>query len=192
MLGVKGRYKDINMATQTEMDTGLNDEQQQEIDEAFKRARAALEIIETYDQERVDRLCQAVAWAATSKKAYAEIVKMSIDEAGIGDPLSRMNKRNRLHGVLRDVLREKSVGVIEEIPHKGIVKYAKPVGVIASIVPTTNPDTTPVSTALFAIKARDVVIYSPHPRSKKTAFEVVRMMREALEREDEERLDDVG
>ena len=171
------------MATQTDTDTGLNDEQQHEIDEAFKRAQAALAIIETYDQERVDRLCQAVAWAATSKKAYAEIVKMSIAEAGIGDPLSRMSKRNRLHGVLRDVLREKSVGVIEEIPQKGIVKYAKPVGVIASIVPTTNPDTTPVSTALFAIKARDVVIYSPHPRSKKTAFEVVRMMREALERE---------
>jgi sulfoacetaldehyde dehydrogenase len=173
----------MNMATQTDTDTGLNDEQQHEIDEAFKRAQAALAIIETYDQERVDRLCQAVAWAATSKKAYAEIVKMSIAEAGIGDPLSRMSKRNRLHGVLRDVLREKSVGVIEEIPQKGIVKYAKPVGVIASIVPTTNPDTTPVSTALFAIKARDVVIYSPHPRSKKTAFEVVRMMREALERE---------
>ena len=175
----------MNMAKQTDTDTatGLNDEQQHEIDEAFKRARAALAIIETYDQERVDRLCQAVAWAATSKKAYAQIVKMSIDEAGIGDPLSRMGKRNRLHGVLRDVLREKSVGVIEEIPHKGIVKYAKPVGVIASIVPTTNPDTTPVSTAIFAIKARDVVIYSPHPRSKNTAFEVVRMMREALERE---------
>jgi sulfoacetaldehyde dehydrogenase len=171
------------MTTTDQLTGNLSAEQQQEINEAFERARAALAIVETYDQERVDRLCQAVAWAATSKKAYAEIVKMSIAEAGIGDPLSRMAKRNRLHGVLRDVLREKSVGVIEEIPHRGIVKYAKPAGIVASIVPTTNPDTAPVSTALFAIKARDVVIYSPHPRSKKTAFEVVRMMREALERE---------
>jgi sulfoacetaldehyde dehydrogenase len=168
------------MSTTSTQTSNLSAEQQQEIDETFARARAALAVIETYDQKRVDRLCQAVAWAVTSKKSYSEVVRMSIEEAGIGDPLSRMGKRNRLHGVLRDVLREKSVGVIEEIPHKGIVKYAKPAGIVASIVPTTNPDTTPVSTAIFAIKARDVVIYSPHPRSKKTAFEVVRMMREAL------------
>jgi sulfoacetaldehyde dehydrogenase len=171
------------MMTTTQRKNELSADQQQELDDAFARARAALTIIETYDQKRVDRLCQAVAWAATNKRAYAQIAKMCIGEAGIGDPAGRMNKRFRLHGVLRDVLREKSVGVIEEIPAKGIVKYAKPAGIIASIIPTTNPDTTPISTAIFAIKARDTVIYSPHPRSKKTAFEVVRMMREALERE---------
>jgi sulfoacetaldehyde dehydrogenase len=171
------------MTTTMKPNKDISAEQARELDQAFERARAALEIIETYDQERVDRLCQAVAWAATNKTAYAQIVKMSIEESGIGDPVSRMGKRNRLHGVLRDVLREKSVGVIESIPAKGIVKYAKPAGIVASIIPTTNPDTTPISTALFAIKARDVVIYSPHPRSKATAFAVVRMMREALERE---------
>jgi sulfoacetaldehyde dehydrogenase len=80
-------------------------------------------------------------------------------------------------------LRQKSIGIIEEIPEKGIVKYAKPAGIIGSIVPTTNPDLTPAGTGIYAIKARDVVIYSPHPRSKKTTFETVRRMREALERE---------
>jgi sulfoacetaldehyde dehydrogenase len=171
------------MSTTTEPNKDLSADQARELDQTFQRARAALEIIENYDQERVDRLCQAVAWAATNKTAYSQIVKMSIEEAGIGDPVSRLGKRNRLHGVLRDVLREKSVGIIESIPAKGIVKYAKPAGIVASIIPTTNPDTTPISTALFAIKARDVVIYSPHPRSKATAFAVVQMMREALERE---------
>ena len=89
----------------------------------------------------------------------------------------------KIRGVLRDALRQKSVGIIEELPEKGIVKYGKPAGIIACIVPTTNPDLTPAGNAIYAIKARDVVIFSPHPRSKKTSFETVRLMREALERE---------
>ena len=63
------------------------------------------------------------------------------------------------------------------------MKYGKPAGIIGCIVPTTNPDLTPAGNAIYAIKARDVVIFSPHPRSKKTTFETVRLMREALERE---------
>lgn len=171
------------MATPTDTRKGINDEQQQELDEAFARARKALAIIETYDQERVDRLCQAVAWAVANKRTFTRLVKMGIDESGLGDPESRMGKRMKIRGVLRDALRQKSVGVIEELPEKGIVKYGKPAGIIACIVPTTNPDLTPAGNAIYAIKARDVVIYSPHPRSKKTSYETVRLMREALERE---------
>ncbi|HZG81172.1 MAG TPA: aldehyde dehydrogenase family protein, partial [Brevibacillus sp.] len=163
--------------------TELTPEQQQELDQAFEKAKAALAIIETYDQERVDRLCQAVAWAVSNKKTFERLVKMGIEESRLGDPESRMNKRFKIRGVLRDALRQKSVGIIEEIPEKGIVKYAKPVGIISSIVPTTNPDLTPAGTAIYAIKARNVVIFSPHPRSKNTSFETVRLMREALERE---------
>ncbi|WP_400164604.1 aldehyde dehydrogenase family protein [Brevibacillus sp. TJ4] len=163
--------------------TELTEVQQQELDEAFEKARKALAIIETYDQERVDRLSQAVAWAVANKRTFQRLVEMGIEESGLGDYESRMNKRFKIRGVLRDALRQKSVGIIEEIPEKGIVKYAKPVGVIGSIVPTTNPDLTPAGNAIYAIKARDVVIFSPHPRSKKTTFETVRLMREALERE---------
>lgn len=161
----------------------LTIEQQQELDQAFEKARAALAIIETYDQERVDRLCQAVAWAVANKKTFQSLVKMSIEESGLGDPVTRENKRFKIRGVLRDALRQKSVGIIEEIPEKGLVKYAKPVGIIASLVPTTNPDLTPAGQAIYAIKARDVVIFSPHPRSKKTTYETVRLMRAALEKE---------
>jgi sulfoacetaldehyde dehydrogenase len=162
---------------------GLTAEQEQELDAVFERAREALKIIETYDQKRVDRLCQAVAWAVANKKTFTRLVKEGIEESGLGDYGSRMNKRMKIRGVLRDALRQKSVGVIEEIPEKGIVKYGKPAGVIACIVPTTNPDLTPAGNAIYAIKARDVVIFSPHPRSKKTSFETVRLMREALEAE---------
>ena len=161
----------------------ISDEQRQELDEAFARARKALAVIETYDQARVDRLCQAVAWAVANKRAFTRLVEMGIEESGLGDAESRMGKRLKIRGVLRDALRQKSVGIIEEMPDKGIVKYGKPAGIVACIVPTTNPDLTPAGNAIYAIKARDVVIFSPHPRSKRTSFETVALMRQALERE---------
>ena len=161
----------------------ISDDQQRELDDAFARAREALAIIETYDQARVDRLCQAVAWAVANKQSFTRLVAMGIAESGLGDSETRMNKRMKIRGVLRDALRQRSVGVIEELPELGIVKYGKPAGVVACVVPTTNPDLTPAGNAIYAIKARDVVIFAPHPRSKKTSFETVRLMREALERE---------
>ena len=163
--------------------TAISAEQQAELDGAFERARKALAIIETYEQARVDRLCQAVAWAVANKHTFSQLVDMGIKESGLGDPDSRMGKRMKIRGVLRDALRQKSVGLIEEIPEKGIAKYGKPAGIIACVVPTTNPDLTPAGNAIYAIKARDVVIFSPHPRAKKTSFETIRLMRDALERE---------
>ncbi len=171
------------MVTATTPPKPLTGEQEQELAAVFERARKALEVIETYDQARVDRLCQAVAWAVANRRTFERLVTMGIEESGLGDPVSRMNKRIKIRGVLRDALRQKSVGIVEEIREKGIVKYGKPVGIIGCIVPTTNPDLTPAGNAIYAIKARDVVIFSPHPRAKKTSFETVRLMREALERE---------
>lgn len=161
----------------------LTAEQVKELDELFEKAAVAQKILETYDQARVDRLCQAVAWAVSNKQTFDRLVDMSIEESKLGDPVTRRNKRFKIRGILRDALRQKSVGVIEEIQEKGIVKYAKPVGIIGSLVPTTNPDLTPGGQAVYAIKARDAVIFSPHPRSKDTTFETVRIMREALTKE---------
>ncbi len=151
--------------------------------ELLGRARVAMREIQDYDQARVDRLCQALAWAVANEKTFTRLAYMGVEESGLGDPESRVSKRFKIMGILRDVLRQKSIGIIEEIPEKGIVKYAKPVGVVASIIPTTNPDLTPPGVAMFAIKCRDAVIFSPHPRSKKTTFEIVRIMREVLKRE---------
>jgi sulfoacetaldehyde dehydrogenase len=164
-------------------DKGLTPDQQQELDAVYRRAREALKVIETYDQAKVDRLCQAVAWAVANKTTFSRLVAMGIAESRLGDPVSRMGKRLKIRGVLRDALRQKSVGILEEIPEKGLVKYGKPAGVIACLVPTTNPDLTPAGNAIYAIKARNVVIFSPHPRAKDTSAETVRLMREALERE---------
>lgn len=160
----------------------ITQEQLQELDELVARAREAQKIIENYTQEEVDRLIQGVGWAIGNKQTVAELAAMAIEESGLGDPVSRNNKRFKVRGVLRDALRGKSVGVIEEIPEKKIKKYAKPVGLIASLVPTTNPVLTPAGQAIYGIKARDVLIFSPHPRSKNTTFKGVEIMREALEK----------
>jgi len=150
-------------------------------DELLRRARIALREIENYDQVRVDRLCQGIGWATANEQTFTRIAQMGVDESGLGDRNGRAAKRFKIMGILRDVLRQKSVGIIEEIPERGLVKYAKPVGVIASIVPTTNPELTPPGVGIFAAKCRDTVIFSPHPRSKKTTFEMVGVMRRALE-----------
>jgi sulfoacetaldehyde dehydrogenase len=152
-------------------------------DTLLVRARAAMKQIEDYNQARVDRLCQALGWATANEKTFSRIARMGVEESELGDPDGRISKRFKVMGILRDVLRQKSVGIIEEIPEKGIVKYAKPVGVVASIIPTTNPELTPPGVGIFAMKCKDAVIFSPHPRSKKTTFEMVRVMREVLQRE---------
>jgi sulfoacetaldehyde dehydrogenase len=147
------------------------------------RARVAMAAIADYDQERVDRLAQAIGWALGNETTFARLAHMSVDESGIGDRDGRVAKRFKIHGILRDALRTRSVGVIEDDPDKGLVKYAKPAGVIASIVPMTNPELTPPGTAIYAIKARDAVIFSPHPRTRRTTNEVVRILRGAMVRQ---------
>lgn len=153
------------------------------IEEKVARARAAAKIIETYDQERVDQLCRAVCAAVYPLKIWGNLSDEAVDETQLGDKVSKRNKRNKLKLILRDCLRNPSVGVIEENKEKGIVKYAKPVGVIATLVPTTNPCLTPAGQILYAIKARDVLICSPHPRAKNVTNKCIDIIRETLERE---------
>ena len=99
-------------------------EQIEMLDGMVAKARAAAEIIATYDQERVDRLCQAVAASVIDMKVWANLADEAVDETGLGDKVTKRNKRNKLKLILRDCLRQKSVGVIEEIPEKGIVCQA--------------------------------------------------------------------
>ena len=153
------------------------------LEEMVARAQKAAAIIETYDQARVDHLCQAVAASVYDLKVWGQLADEAVDETGLGDKVTKRNKRNKLKLILRDCLRAKSVGAIEEIPEKGLVKYAKPVGVIASLVPTTNPCLTPAGQIIYAIKARDVVICSPHPRAKVVTNKCIDIIREALVRE---------
>jgi sulfoacetaldehyde dehydrogenase len=151
--------------------------------EMLERSRAAMAQVADYDQARVDRLAQALGWALGNETTFTRLAHMGVDESGAGDREGRVNKRFKIHGILRDALRQPSVGIIEEDHARGLVKYAKPAGVIASLVPMTNPVLTPPGTAIYAMKARDAVIFSPHPRTKKTSYEAVSIMRDVLQRE---------
>ncbi|UCH73508.1 MAG: aldehyde dehydrogenase family protein [Rhodospirillales bacterium] len=157
-------------------------EERQVAQELLARARAAMEAVSDYDQGQVDRICRAIGWATSNDTTFTRLAQMGVDESGLGDRDGRPGKRFKIMGVLRDALRQKSIGVIEEDPVKGLVKYAKPAGVIASLIPTTNPALTPPVTAIYALKCRDAVIFSPHPRSRKTTCETVRVMRETLKK----------
>jgi sulfoacetaldehyde dehydrogenase len=146
----------------------------------LQKARAAMKAIEGYDQAQVDDLARAVAWAIANEQTFVRLTEMAVAESQMGNADGAVTRRFKIIGILRDALRQKSVGIIEEIPEKGIVKYAKPVGVIAGLLPVTNPVVTMVAMAINALKCRDAVIFTPHPASKSTALEVNRIMRAAL------------
>jgi acyl-CoA reductase-like NAD-dependent aldehyde dehydrogenase len=142
------------------------------------RARAAMAAIADYEQATVDRICQAVGWAGGNLETATRLANMSVDESGMGR--REPTRRAKVQGILRDALRQKSMGIIDEDPVRGLVKYAKPAGVIAALIPVTSPYVTPVGIAIYAIKAKDAVIFSPHPSSRNTTIETVRIMRAAL------------
>lgn len=154
-----------------------------ELDGLVARARKAQAVIENYDQERIDHLCRAAAWATYNLKTWKSLAYEAVEETRLGDPVTKVGKRNKVRLILRDALRAKSVGVIEENKEKGLTKYAKPVGVIASLVPTTNPCLTPAGQVIYSLKARDAIIFSPHPRAKVVTNKVIDLIREALVKE---------
>ena len=159
----------------------LRDDERALADEMFEKARVAMAEIEGWSQEALDRLSQAIAWYAGNKETFTRLAQMGVDESGIGDREGRPGKRFKIHMVLRDVLRTPSTGVVEVDEARGLVKYAKPAGVIASLIPMTNPAMTPPVTGVSAANARNAVIFSPHPRTAQTTFEMVEAMRAACE-----------
>jgi sulfoacetaldehyde dehydrogenase len=162
------------------MARAITPEEQELALKMLERARLAMGAVEHYDQARVDQLCQAIGWVTYNETLAKRLANMSVDESGMG--MREPGRRGKIAGVLRDALRQKSMGVIEELPERGIVKYAKPAGVIASLIPVTSPYLTPATVAIYAVKCKDAVIFSPHPASKKTTNETVRLMREALKK----------
>ena len=159
----------------------ITEEEKEYARELLERGRTAQKRISDFTQEEVDRAIRAVAWATANEKTFTRLARMGVEESGLGDWEGRPNKRFKIKGILRDALRQKSVGVVEELPEKGLVKYAKPVGVIAGLVPTTNPALTPPGIGIYALKAKNAVIFSPHPRAKQTTIETVKVMRRALQ-----------
>jgi sulfoacetaldehyde dehydrogenase len=162
------------------MARSITDEEKALAESLLASARRAMQVAYDYDQERVDDLCRAVGWATANEHTFVALTEMSVAESGMGNADGGKTRRFKIIGILRDALRQKSVGIIEETPAKGIVKYAKPAGVVAGLLPVTNPVVTMVAMVINALKCRDAVIFSPHPTSRRTALETTRILREAL------------
>ncbi|MDO8777383.1 MAG: aldehyde dehydrogenase family protein [Burkholderiaceae bacterium] len=147
-----------------------------EVAAIVQRARIAQKAINDYTQEQVDALVTAVGWSIVSNREA--LAKLAVEEGGFGNYESKVMKiRNRVTGLIKDMQSIKTVGIVEELPEKGIVKIAKPVGVIAALIPTTGPDATPPVNALAALKARNAIIVAPHPRTWRTSALAVELMR---------------
>lgn len=151
------------------------------ISSLVKKARAAQAVIEQYSQEQVDRLTAMLAYEMTRPAVKDELAKLALEETELGDYDSKIGKIDgKVKGVFYEIKHEKTVGVVEEIPERGLRRIAKPVGVIGALIPSTQPEMIPITTALFCMKSRNAVIYAPHPRGKRTTNRVTEIMRGLL------------
>ncbi len=156
------------------------------IAELIRRARAAQQVAEGFSQERVDELAAAITWEIVADdELVRELAEYSFDECRLGDVESKFIKVSvKCRGVFHDVKHARSVGIVEEIPERGLVRIAKPVGVVGSLVPSTQAEMHPLIQAIFAVKARDAVIFSPHPRGKRTTARTVNLIRDVMRKYD--------
>ena len=147
----------------------------------MSQARKAQKIIETYTQEQVDRLTAVIAYEMTRQDVKQELAELALKETELGDIPSKLGKiETKVKGVFSEIKREKTVGVVEEIPERGLIRIAKPVGVIGALIPSTQPEMIPITTAMMTIKSRNAVVFAPHPRGRMTTLATVKKMRALL------------
>ncbi len=147
----------------------------------MRKARIAQEAFAEADQARVDEAVRAVAWSLYKPEHAKELAELAVQDTGLGNvPDKIIKKQRKTFGTLRDLLRVKSVGEIERDDKRGIVKFAKPIGVVGIVTPSTNPGATPVNKTMMAIKGRNAVIVAPSPLGYRTTGLTVEYMRKAL------------
>ncbi len=146
------------------------------------RARSAMAGFVDSDQERVDEVVTALAWSLYKPDHARELAEIAVRTTGLGNVEDKIVKnRRKTFGTLRDLSRARTVGLVEEDPSRGLAIYAKPVGVVAAVTPSTNPAATPVNKAMMAVKGRNAVIVAPSPLAYPTTSRAVDLMRAALE-----------
>jgi sulfoacetaldehyde dehydrogenase len=151
--------------------------------ELIRRGRVAMRAFADADQARADEAVTALAWSLYQKPHAQELAELAVADTGLGNVADKVTKKQRkTFGTLRDLLRVKSVGIIEEDRAKGLVKYAKPVGVVAAVTPSTNPGATPVNKAMMAVKGRNAIVIAPSPLGYQTTARAVAYMRAELKR----------
>ncbi|HIR69552.1 MAG TPA: bifunctional acetaldehyde-CoA/alcohol dehydrogenase [Candidatus Pelethousia gallinarum] len=148
------------------------------LEAAFARVRRAQAVFATYSQEQVDRIFLAAATAAN--KARIPLAKMAVEETGMGVVEDKVIKNHYAAEYIYNAYKHtKTCGVIEEDKAYGIMKIAEPIGVIAAVIPTTNPTSTAIFKTLLCLKTRNGIIISPHPRAKNSTIAAARIVLEA-------------
>ena len=148
------------------------------LEETLARVREAQKKFSTYTQEQVDKIFFAAASAAN--KARIPLAKMAVEETGMGVVEDKVIKNNYAAEYIYNAYKNtKTCGVIEEDKAYGIKKIAEPIGVIAAVIPTTNPTSTAIFKCLIALKTRNAIIISPHPRAKLSTIAAAKLVLEA-------------
>jgi sulfoacetaldehyde dehydrogenase len=153
------------------------------VKEMYVRAKKAFEIVEYWSQEKVDEMCWAVGWEWSQPENVHAMAKAAIDQGKIGvyeDKLSKI--KNKVKGTLVEFKGVKTCGLIKDDPGRGIKIYAKPMGVVANVVPMTNPEGTVCTIGLSLLKTRNAMICSPHPRTSECSYLAVELGRKALKK----------
>ncbi len=150
----------------------------EKLEEAILRAKKAQKVFSTYTQEQVDKIFLAAASAAN--KARIPLAKMAVEETGMGIVEDKVIKNNYASEYIYNAYKEtKTCGIIEEDKAFGLKKIAEPIGVVAAVIPTTNPTSTAIFKCLLALKTRNAIIISPHPRAKNCTIAAAKLVLEA-------------
>ena len=148
------------------------------LEKAIERVRSAQQKFSKYSQEEVDKIFQAAAIAAN--QARVPLAKMAVKETGMGIVEDKIIKNHYASEYIYNKYRdEKTCGVVEDDKVYGIKKVLEPIGLIAAVIPTTNPTSTAIFKTLLALKTRNGIIISPHPRAKESTIEASRIVLEA-------------
>ena len=148
------------------------------LEEALSRVRAAQQRFAQYTQEEVDRIFLAAATAANRERI--PLAKLAVSETGMGIVEDKVIKNHYAAEYIYNAYRHtKTCGVIEEDKAAGTRKIAEPIGVIAAVIPTTNPTSTAIFKTLIALKTRNGIVISPHPRAKNATIAAARVVRDA-------------
>lgn len=153
------------------------------IQEMYVRARKAFRTVEHWPQEKVDEMVAAVGWEWQKDETAKALARLAVDESGIGVYEHKVAKiRSKTRGSLWDMRDAKTCGVVEDNRETGLIKIAKPMGVIANVVPCTNPESTICALGVGLLKTRNATIVSPHPRTQGSSYLTVVYGRKALQK----------
>ena len=150
----------------------------EDLTQALERCRAAQAKFATFSQEQVDRIFLAAATAAN--KARIPLARLAVEETGMGVVEDKVIKNHYASEYIYNAYKnEKTCGVLEEDPSFGIQKIAEPIGVVAAVIPTTNPTSTAIFKTLICLKTRNGIIISPHPRAKESTIAAAKVVLDA-------------